>query len=151
MVRLALLATLLLTTAAAAPASERWSIPTTRDSAPEHRERSDDGIFTSAERNLIRAWLRQEERRSPPASPPREGHSRLAHDKPLPPGWEQQLARGARLTPQAYGWGDPLPAGLLRRLPPPPPGSEILQIDGWILRLDLASRTILDRFPLYGR
>jgi hypothetical protein len=43
-----------------------------------------------------------------------------------------------------------LSSDLLRRLPPPPPGSEILRIEDQIIRLDAATRTILDVFGLGG-
>jgi len=121
----------------------------------ESRERSDRGTFSSADRNLIRAWLletqRRETSRPPAAELPPGLQKKVARGKPLPPGWQKKLTRGERLDREYYSWGRGLPDDLLRRLSPPPPGSEILQIEDRIIRLDAATRTILDVFGLSGR
>jgi len=121
----------------------------------ETRERSDRGTFSSADRNLIRAWLleaqRQETTRQPAAELPPGLQKKVARGKPLPPGWQRKLTRGERLNHEYYSWGRGLPDDLLRRLSPPPPGSEILQIEDRIIRLDAATRTILDVFGLSGQ
>jgi len=121
----------------------------------ETRERSDRGTFSSADRNLIRAWLleaqRQETTRQPAAELPPGLQKKVARGKPLPPGWQRKLTRGERLDHEYYSWGRGLPDDLLRRLSPPPPGSEILQIEDRIIRLDAATRTILDVFGLSGQ
>jgi len=121
----------------------------------ETRERSDRGTFSSADRNLIRAWLleaqRHETTRPPAAELPPGLQKKVARGKSLPPGWQKKLARGERLDHEYYSWGRGLPDDLLRRLSPPPPGSEILQIEDRIIRLDAATRTILDVFGLSGQ
>ena len=121
----------------------------------ETRERSDRGTFSSADRNLIRAWLleaqRQETTRQPAAELPPGLQKKVARGKPLPPGWQRKLTRGERLDHEYYSLGRGLPEDLLRRLSPPPPGSEILQIEDRIIRLDAATRTILDVFGLNGQ
>ena len=121
----------------------------------ETRERSDRGTFSSADRNLIRAWLleaqRRETTRQPAAELPPGLQKKVARGKSLPPGWQKKLARGERLDHEYYSWGRGLPDDLLRRLSPPPPGSEILQIEDRIIRLDAATRTILDVFGLSGQ
>jgi len=121
----------------------------------ESRERSDRGTFSSADRNLIRAWLleaqRHETTRPPAAELPPGLQKKVARGKSLPPGWQKKLARGERLDHEYYSWGRGLPDDLLRRLSPPPPGSEILQIEDRIIRLDAATRTILDVFGLSGQ
>jgi Ni/Co efflux regulator RcnB len=115
---------------------------------------SEPGRFSSAERNLIRAWLREAQRHETNRQPAPELQPGLekkaAHGKPLPPGWQKKLARGEHLERDYYYQGVALPDDLLRRLPPPPPGSEILQIEDRIIRLDAASRTIIDVFGLGG-
>jgi hypothetical protein len=151
MLRLALLATLLLALSTPAAASADRDAPASRAQVPEDREHSRYGTFSSAERNLIRAFLRQAPGAAPAANLPPGLQRQAATGKELPPGWQQQLTRGTHLSQEFYGWGRPLPADLLRRLPPPPPGSEILQIESRVLRLDAATRTILDLFSLDGR
>lgn len=151
MLRPALLATLLLALTMPAVARADRDAPASRAHAPEDRAYNRYGTFSSAERNLIRAFLRQAPGKAPAASLPPGLQKQVAPGKELPTGWQQQLARGARISQEYYGWGRPLPADLLRRLPPPPPGSEILQIEARVLRLDAATRTILDLFSLDGR
>jgi len=149
--RFALLAGLLLTLTLPAVASVVEEVPAKRTAASQDHERNRYGTFSSAERNLIRAWLLQAQRQTPATALPAGLQKELAPGKALPPGWQHQLVRGTRLSQEHYGWGRPLPVGLLRRLPPPPPGSEVLQINSRILRLDAATRTILDLFSLDGR
>lgn len=120
----------------------------------ERRDRDDRGTFNSAERNLIRSWLLEQERREavkhPPTGLPPGLQKKVARGKALPPGWQKKLARGEYIDDEYYGWGRALPDDLLRRLPPAPAGSEILQIEDQIIRLDAATRTILDVFGLGG-
>ena len=68
--------------------------------------------------------------------------------KPLPPGWQKKLEPGHSLDYHVYRQGESLPETLLRRLPPPPVGSEILQVDEKIILLNSTTRTILDVFDL---
>lgn len=156
MLRLIVLLTLLLAPGTAALAAEKE-----HDREPFHvgeryelRDRQEHRLFSSAERNLIRSWLLENERheaaRHPATGLPAGLRKKAARGKPLPPGWQKKLVRGESLDQTWYGYGSPLPDNLLRRLPPPPPGSEILQIEDRIIRLDAATRTILDVFGLGG-
>lgn len=153
MFRLILLLALVL--AVALPAAAKPKQPDSADRGGYARSDSlERGQFSSAERNLIRSWLLESERRQavkqPAANLPPGLQKKVARGKPLPPGWQKKLARGERLDHEYYGWGRALPDDLLRRLPPPPPGSEILRIEDRIIRLDAATRTILDVFGLGG-
>jgi Ni/Co efflux regulator RcnB len=119
------------------------------------RDRDDHGSFNSAERNTIRAWLQDAERQDAARHPTTTGlppgpQKKVERGKALPPGWQKKLARGEHLDYEYYRSGRALPDDLLRRLPPPPVGSEILQIENQIIRLDAATRTILDVFGLGG-
>jgi len=149
MLRLIMLATLLL--AASLPTVTSQAAAAQGIAAGLYDER---GTFSSAERNLIRSWLLEKERREtvrqPAAELPPGLQKKVARGKPLPPGWQKKLARGERLDLDTYRLAVGLPDDLLRRLPPPPPGSEILQIEDKIIRLDAATRTILDVFGLGG-
>jgi hypothetical protein len=152
MPRLILLMILLL---AASPAvTLAQGTATSKAAAVTRSATSAGGAFSSADRNLIRAWLLEAQRRAAPRQAPAELppglETKVVRGQPLPPGWQQKLARGERLGRDTYAHGVALPDELLRRLSPPPPGTEILQIEDRILRLDAATRTILDVFGLGG-
>jgi hypothetical protein len=114
-------------------------------------ERSREEVFSPAERNMIRAQLQQEERNKkqkkhknlPPGL-----QKKVARGKELPPGWQKKVAPGDSLDYQVYRQGLSLPEEILRRLPRQPTGSEIIQVDDRIIRLNSATRTILDVFNL---
>jgi hypothetical protein len=152
MPRLILLMTLLAAIPAAALAKDTAA---TGYAAATTYTMSERGTFSSAERNLIRAWLLEAQRhattRQPATELPPGLQKKVARGKPLPPGWQNKLVRGERLERDYYHLGVALPDDLLRRLSPPPPGSEILQIEDRIIRLDAATRTILDVFGLGGK
>ncbi len=107
--------------------------------------------FSPAERNLIRAQLLGQRDNTPQKSyqdlPPGL-QKKVARGKSLPPGWQKKVAPGESLDYQVYRQGESLPDILLRRLPPPPVGSEILRVEDKIMLLNSATRTILDVFDL---
>jgi hypothetical protein len=107
--------------------------------------------FSPAERNLIRAHLLSQKENAPQKGNqnlPPGLQKKVARGKALPPGWQKKVSPGESLDYQVYRQGDSLPDILLRRLPPPPVGSEILQVENQIIRLNSATRTILDVFDL---
>lgn len=107
--------------------------------------------FNPAERNLIRAQLlglkhsasQQKHKDLPPGL-----QKKVARGKSLPPGWKKKVTPGRTLNYHVFRQGESLPDSLLRRLPPSPIGSEILQVENKIIRLNSATRTILDVFDL---
>ena len=114
-------------------------------------ERSREEIFSPAERNMIRAQLQQEERnkrKNKQKKLPPGLQKKVARGKELPPGWKKKVAPGDSLDYQVYRQGLSLPEEILRRLPQQPTGSEIIQVDDKIIRLNAATRTILDVFNL---
>ena len=111
-------------------------------------ERSHEEIFSPAERNMIRAQLQQEERNKKQKNLPPGLQKKVARGKELPPGWQKKVAPGDSLDYQVYRQGLNLPEEILRRLPQQPVGSEIIQVDDRIIRLNSATRTILDVFNL---
>lgn len=107
--------------------------------------------FSPAERNLIRAHLlgrQSDETRKSYKNLPPGLQKKVARGKELPPGWQKKVAPGESLDYQIYRQGKSLPDELLRRLPPAPIGSEILEIEDKIIRINSATRTILDAFDL---
>ena len=117
-------------------------------------ERSREEIFSPAERNMIRAQLQQEERNKKQKKQKKHKNlppglqKKVARGKELPPGWQKKVAPGESLDYQVYRQGLNLPEEILRRLPQQPTGSEIIQVDDRIIRLNAATRTILDVFNL---
>lgn len=120
----------------------------------EHADHNELPRFSSADRNLIRSWLREAERREaagqPAAGLPSGLQKKVASGTGLPPGWQTKLSRGTLLDHSYYRRGVMLPDELLRRLSPRPVGAEILRIDDQILLLDAGTRTIFDIFALGG-
>lgn len=107
--------------------------------------------FSPAERNMIRSHLMNERRQT--ATPthsqlPPGLQKKVARGKALPPGWQKKVAPGERLDYSVYHQGESLPDILLRRLPPQPVGTEILQVEDKIMILDTATRIIFDIFDL---
>ncbi len=66
----------------------------------------------------------------------------------LPPGWQMKIARGEVLSGAVYKEAQSLPSDLIRILPPSPKRTELITIDGKIIRLLGATREILDVFDL---
>ena len=66
----------------------------------------------------------------------------------LPPGWQKKIARGEVLPPTVYAQAQPLPEVIERKLPPPPVGTLLVTLDGKVVRLLEATRTIVDVFEL---
>lgn len=123
---------------------------TNRQSTTEQAGLKSGVTFSPAERNLIRAQLLEEKRtirRQQKPLPPGL-QKKMARGRSLPPGWQKKVEPGHSLDYQLYRQGEGLPDILLRRLPPPPVGSEIIRVDEKIIRLDSTTRTILDVFDL---
>jgi Ni/Co efflux regulator RcnB len=115
---------------------------------PFERDRSE--TFSPAERNLIRAHLNGSERKAAKQRQelPYGLQKKIARGGSLPPGWRDKVVPGHSLDYQVYRQGESLPGDLLRRLPPPPVGSEIIRVDEKIILLNTTTRTILDAFDL---
>lgn len=62
----------------------------------------------------------------------------------LPPGWKKKLARGDVLPQDVYRAGKPLPADVRKSLPPDPPGTITVDIDGEVVRVLQKTREITD-------
>ncbi len=73
---------------------------------------------------------------------------KAARQEKLPPGWQKKIARGAVLPQTVYAQAQPLPEVVMRKLPPPPAGTILVLLDGKVLRLLEATRTIVDVFKL---
>jgi len=72
----------------------------------------------------------------------------VARGKPLPPGWQNKLARGQAMPQDVYEHAQLLPVAVLKNLPPQPPGTILVKVEGKVVRLAEATRTVLDVFDL---
>ena len=106
--------------------------------------------FSPAERNLIRAHLLTKEHALAESGRAKPGPKTLAGNryKKLPTDWEHTLKIGDSLAYRLYLQAKPLPEDLMKRLPPPPIGSETVRIENKVIRLRSSSRQILDVFDL---
>ena len=66
----------------------------------------------------------------------------------LPPGWQKKITRGEVIPQTVYAQAQPLPEVVIRTLPPPPAGTILVTLDGKLVRLVEATRTIVDVFEL---
>jgi Ni/Co efflux regulator RcnB len=126
--------------------------PDTSQQESKDRTPADGGnTFSPAERNLIRAQLlsmeaapsQQADRNLPPGL-----QKKAARGRALPPGWQKRVKPGRSLDYHIYRQGESLPDSLMQRLPKPPVGTEILQIEDKVVLLNSATRNILDAFDL---
>jgi hypothetical protein len=66
----------------------------------------------------------------------------------LPPGWQKKIARSEVLDVRVYRQAVRLPVELCRRLPPAPEGTVLIKVEGKVIRLYEATRTIIDVFDI---
>lgn len=62
----------------------------------------------------------------------------------LPPGWQKKIAKGEVLDVKVYQQAVRLPVELCKRLPPAPEGTVLIKVEGKVIRLYEATRTIID-------
>lgn len=84
--------------------------------------------------------------KSAKALPP--GLQKKAAQGRLPPGWQRKLQIGEVLPPDILAVADPLPPALVATLPVGPAGTLTVHVDGQIIRVIEATRTIVDFFAL---
>lgn len=107
------------------------------------------------EKEIIEKYIKQngpkgskgDKKRKKKALPPGLA-KKVSRGGDLPPGWQMKIARGEVMSADVYNTAQPLPDDLRKMLPPSPEGSELITIDGKIVRLLGATRTILDVFDL---
>ena len=67
----------------------------------------------------------------------------------LPPGWQNKCVRGAVVPADIYAHCQPLPQEIVVKLPPAPPNTIVVTVDGRVLRLARATLEILDVFDVF--
>jgi hypothetical protein len=108
--------------------------------------------FNTAERHIIRSGLLQHAaRKSSTAQPglPPGLAKKNSRGKELPQGWQKKVVPGKRLDFEVFRSGRTLPTEILKRLPSPLAGTEIIRVDDTILRVQTETRTVLDMFELF--
>ena len=73
---------------------------------------------------------------------------KVARGGALPPGWQKKVARGEVMPAAVYERSEPLPREVVVKLPPPPAGTILVRVEGKIIRLLEATRTIIDVLDL---
>jgi hypothetical protein len=73
---------------------------------------------------------------------------KVARGGELPPGWQMKVIRGEVLSDDVYQHATPLPVELTRKLPPAQDGTVLVKVEGKVVRLFEATRTILDVFDI---
>ena len=74
---------------------------------------------------------------------------KVARGGSLPPGWQRKLATGQVMEAEVYRQCEPLPQEVIVHLPPPPPGTILVRIEGKVVRLAQATLEILDVFDVF--
>ncbi|NQD38493.1 hypothetical protein HPT27_15835 [Permianibacter sp. IMCC34836] len=80
------------------------------------------------------------------ALPP--GLQKQAEQGRLPPGWQKKLKIGSKVPPDIFAVAEVLPPALIAQLPAGPAGTITVHVDGQIIRVVEATRTIVDFFGL---
>ena len=104
--------------------------------------------FSTAEAQAIRTYYRNDEGSTHAKQLPPGLQKKVARGGQLPPGWQKKLARGEVMSTDIYNQAKPAPVTLIKQLPPQPPGTIIIQLEGKIVRLAQATREIIDILDL---
>jgi len=73
---------------------------------------------------------------------------KLARGGGLPPGWQKKIIRGEVIDAETYKYAVHIPYDLIKSLRPQPKGTELIKVQGKIVRLLKATGTILDVFDI---
>lgn len=73
---------------------------------------------------------------------------KVARGGSLPPGWQKKCERGQMIPTEIFEHCRPLPPEVVAKLPPGPPGTVIVTIEGKVARILKATREVLDVFDV---
>jgi len=109
--------------------------------------------MTPLEKEIVKQYLvdmraAQSKKSGPAKAPPPGAAKKGTSSAKLPPGWQKKIVRGEVLPQTVYAQAQPLPEVVLQKLPPPPAGTILVTLDGKVVRLLEATRTIVDVFEL---
>jgi hypothetical protein len=105
--------------------------------------------MTPLEKEIVKQYLvdmraAQSKKSGPAKAPPPGAAKKGTSSAKLPPGWQKKIVRGEVLPQTVYAQAQPLPEVVLQKLPPPPAGTILVILDGKVVRLLEATRTIVD-------
>lgn len=105
--------------------------------------------LSDKESRVLRERYRSRERDPQPAAGLPPGLAKkAARGQPLPPGWQKKLARGEVIEARTLGHAERVPERILRDLPRQPEGTVLVKVEGKLVRLHEATRTIIDVLDL---
>lgn len=73
---------------------------------------------------------------------------KVARGGELPPGWQKKVARGEVLDAEIYKQSKKVPDELVKDLEQQPEDTELIKVEGKVIRILKATRSILDEFDL---
>lgn len=103
--------------------------------------------LTTREKELLRRHYVSEQPRHQKRLPPGL-QKKVERGGQLPPGWQKKVARGEVMAPEVYGHAEPVAREILVKLPPQPAGTILVKVEGKIVRLLEATKTIIDVLDL---
>jgi len=109
-------------------------------------------VFSPSERDIIHTYVKsctvaEGPGKKPKGLPPGLA-KKVARGGELPPGWQKKCVRGQIMPKEVFKVCHPLPRELVVKLPPPPPGTILVTIEGKVVRLAKATLEILDVFDV---
>ncbi|HKQ38748.1 MAG TPA: hypothetical protein VJ063_11770 [Verrucomicrobiae bacterium] len=108
-------------------------------------------IISPSERDIIRGYVRNRLQASKGGKfngVPQGLAKKVAWPNNLPAGWQKNCVRGKALPEEVHEHCQPLPEELTAKLPPPPPGTVLLAVDGTVVRVGYPTYEILDLFDV---
>jgi hypothetical protein len=108
-------------------------------------------IITTSEKEIIKKYYmhnQQEGIKVKKKALPPGLKKKLARGGGLPPGWQKKIIRGEVIDAETYKYAVHIPYGLIKSLRPQPKGTELIKVQGKIVRLLKATGTILDVFDI---
>ena len=107
--------------------------------------------ISDAERSAIRAYVRNcidSSKLGKPNGIPQGLRKKAGWGAKLPDGWQATCVRGKVLPGEVHKHCHSLPEEVLTKLPPAPPGTLLLAVDGRIVRIGYPTYEILDTFDV---
>jgi hypothetical protein len=123
-----------------------------KPSRPKHPWVGHNVTISDSERQTIRAYVRSRidaSKLGRPNGVPQGLARQVIWGNKLPLDWQKHCARGAVLPREVHKDCQPLPYDVTVKLPPPPPGTVLLAVDGTVVRVGYPTYEILDMFDIY--
>jgi hypothetical protein len=120
--------------------------------APQAKPKGDEPwlkfTITSQEREVLKQHYGSSDHPAKQKPLPPGLQKKVARGGQLPPGWQKKVARGEVMPADVYKHTEPLSKVILVKLPPQPRGTILVKVEGKIVRLVEATKTIIDVLDL---